>query len=81
MPTALDVTDNCTAGEIRLTEGQTRYEGLVEICWKNSWKSICPSSWDNSEAQVVCRQLGFTSIGLYQYWHYTDCIIVCVYCT
>lgn len=60
---ALDVTDNCTAGEIRLTEGQTRYEGLVEICWKNSWKSICPSSWDNSEAQVVCRQLGFTSIG------------------
>ena len=61
---ASNTTDNCTTGEVRLTDGRTQYEGLVEICYGNTWRTICPSNWDNSDAQVVCRQLGYnTSIG------------------
>ncbi|XP_019858318.1 PREDICTED: deleted in malignant brain tumors 1 protein-like, partial [Amphimedon queenslandica] len=60
---ALSTTSNCTTGHVRLTGGQSQYVGLVEICYGGVWKSICPRGWDTREAQVVCRQLGFNSIG------------------
>ena len=60
---ALNITSNCTTGHVRLTSGQTQYVGLVEICYGGVWKSICPRRWHTREAQVVCRQLGFNSIG------------------
>ena len=56
-------TDNCSNGEIRLINGQSDAEGLVEICYGSSWGSLCPSSWDNNDAKVACRQLGYTDIG------------------
>ena len=55
--------ENCTNGQIKLTGGKSEYEGRVEICYAGSWSTVCPSSWDNNEANVVCRQLGFTMIG------------------
>ncbi|XP_019861855.1 PREDICTED: neurotrypsin-like, partial [Amphimedon queenslandica] len=61
--TASNASTNCTTGHVRLTGGQSQYVGLVEICYGGVWKSICPRGWDNREAQVVCRQLGFTSVG------------------
>ena len=59
----LNTTSNCTTGHVRLTSGQSQYVGLVEICYGGAWKSICPIGWDTREAQVVCRQLGFNSVG------------------
>ena len=29
------------------------------MCYKGVWGSICNSRWDNIDAAVVCRQLGF----------------------
>ena len=62
---ARDNFDNCTEGSVRLMDGQQQmpYEGRVEICHQNYWKSICPSGWSNMDAMVTCRQLGFTVIG------------------
>ena len=42
---------------------QEQYMGRVEICHQNYWKSICPSGWNNLDAIVTCRQLGFTIVG------------------
>ena len=42
---------------------QEQYMGRVEICHQNYWKSICPSGWNNLDAMVTCRQLGFTIVG------------------
>jgi deleted-in-malignant-brain-tumors protein 1 len=60
---APNTTDNCVNGDIRLVNGQSSYEGLVEICSDGSWGYICPRYWDNTDAKVVCRQLGYTDIG------------------
>ena len=44
-------------------DGDTEYEGRVEICYGGVWGSVCPSSWDSNDAKVVCRQLGYITIG------------------
>ena len=58
------MSENCTTtGDIRLIDGQSQYEGRVEICYGGSWRSICPSSWGSSDAKVACRQLNYTAAG------------------
>ncbi|KAL4227454.1 scavenger receptor [Mactra antiquata] len=64
--------DNCTAYDIasvlcynetgieyRLSGGGANY-GRVEISVGGKWGTVCDQSWDNREAGVFCRQLGFT---------------------
>lgn len=54
----------CGNGNIRLVDGSTALEGRVEMCQNNSWGTVCDDGWDNTDARVVCRQLGFSTSGL-----------------
>ena len=55
----------CTEGDIRLLEGSTLLEGRVSICKNHVWGTVCDSSWDATDATVVCRQLGLSVAGVF----------------
>ena len=53
----------CTNGDIRLVGGSSPIEGRVEVCANNNWGTVCDNSWENTDAQVACRQAGFAFEG------------------
>ena len=54
----------CQNGDIRLVGSSNPLSGRVEVCVNSTWGTICHDYWDNKDATVVCRQLGYSTEGL-----------------
>ena len=57
----------CEFGDVRLVGDDDR-SGRMEVCYNNTWGTVCDDGWDVRDARVVCRQLGLSSEC--EYHHY-----------
>ena len=47
---------------MRLVGGPSLYEGRLEVRYNNIWGTVCDDYFDDRDATVVCRSLGFTYV-------------------
>ena len=53
--------DTCSVeGAIRLVNGTNAADGTVEVCIGGRYGTVCDDRWDELDARVVCRYLGYS---------------------
>ena len=92
-------TDECDNNDIRLVNGQNEREGIVEVCYSGVWGTICVDDdyyayyyyyyhsghylENNTQADVICRQLGLlgpnTSTFGCSLYNIMQCVLVLFY--
>ena len=54
----------CTHGDVRLMHVSNQLDGRLDVCYDGVWGTVCSRGWNAIDAQVVCRQLGYSTRGM-----------------
>lgn len=46
-------------GDLRLTESAHENDGRLDIYFNGTWGTVCDYDFDDIDAAVACRQLGY----------------------
>ena len=52
---------SCFDGEVRLVEGESEWEGRLEVCFSRRWGTVSSDGWTQTNTQVFCNDLGYES--------------------
>ncbi|XP_071819857.1 scavenger receptor cysteine-rich domain-containing group B protein-like isoform X2 [Apostichopus japonicus] len=52
-------------GSLKLVDGYSVYSGRIEIYHNGEWGTVCDDDWEEDDAQVACRQLGYPTVDSY----------------
>ena len=52
----------CEHSSIRLVESSS-LEGRLEVCNNGVWAAVCANFFDELDANVACRKLGYSPLG------------------
>lgn len=61
-----DLFSACTNGDLRIN-GTSTLAGRLEVCYNNTWGTVCSDGYGPQEAVVACRQMGFSDAGINLY--------------
>ena len=67
----------CSHGDIKLAGSNAIMEGRVEVCLNGLWGTVCDDLWTQVDANVACRQLGYSNLGLWSFFASATIIIYC----
>ena len=59
--------------QLRLAGGSHPLEGRVEIFYDDRWGTICDDLFDELDAMVICRSLGYKLVYIYIYIYHLEC--------
>ena len=59
---------DCTDGDIQIIpyNSYNKQMGRVEVCVNGTWGTVCSNFFDDNDAKVACRQLGYSHLGIQQ---------------
>ena len=55
---------NCSEGVVRLADGGFSQRGRVEQCRHGVSGSVCDLAWDDTDAYITCKGLGYPGSGI-----------------
>ena len=59
------IWDSPYQSQIRLSQGAYTNQGLLEVYCNGQWGTVCDDGFDQTDANTVCKQLGYTNAARY----------------